>query len=349
MASTLGDSYVLVTHPIEAASIVGQVRRDIAWLAARCNAVAIVAHSQGGAIAHIALQGEAPSKLRLLFTFGSGLKKLEQLKYLLSSGHPYLRSGVFTLIALPIFSFVLLWFAMFPVMYRPEDATRLFGQIPIMLGWLLASLVFLIAGLGDYVRGFDVSDLQRWTKRLTKMPFDWVDCFAAADPVSDGILIEVRAVKKLSKAVCNEASVVRDHTSYWSNRDQFLLIERLTRPKLRKEAGLPPAPELATDQSHLRWIGARRRWRSPHSVYDRLDRDRFCSTGSLPRAPILAELTGLLSRANLWVGYQIARRGVDIGDQLRPTMAGSRVFGAGIAALLDNSEALAGVERRRNA
>ena len=79
IASTLGDNYVFVTHPMEAASIVSQVRRDIAWLAARCNAVAIVAHSQGGAIVHIALKEGVPPKLKLLFTFGSGLKKLEQL------------------------------------------------------------------------------------------------------------------------------------------------------------------------------------------------------------------------------------------------------------------------------
>ena len=32
IASTLGDSYVLVSRPIEAASILGQVRRDTSWL-----------------------------------------------------------------------------------------------------------------------------------------------------------------------------------------------------------------------------------------------------------------------------------------------------------------------------
>ena len=60
IASTLGDSYMLVSRPIEAASIVGQVRRDLEWLAKHCNVVAVVAHSQGGAVAHKALQRDVP-------------------------------------------------------------------------------------------------------------------------------------------------------------------------------------------------------------------------------------------------------------------------------------------------
>ena len=51
MAATLGDCYVLLERPIEAASIVSGVRRDLRWLSARCSEVVVVAHSQGGAIA----------------------------------------------------------------------------------------------------------------------------------------------------------------------------------------------------------------------------------------------------------------------------------------------------------
>jgi hypothetical protein len=263
VASTLGDSYVLVTRPIEAASIVGQVRRDAGWLANHCKAVVVVAHSQGGAVAHEAIQGGVPPKLRLLFTFGSGLKKLEELKYLLSSGRAFLRSGVLTLIALVLFSLSLCWFALLPF-YQPSDkGLSVLGLVAIMLVSLFGSLIFLVAGLRDYVGGIDLPNLQRWIQRLKKMPLDWTDCFASADPVSNGILLEEPAVKELSKEVCNEASILRDHTSYWANRDQFLtvLIGRLTRPNLRKEVGLPSAPELAMDEEDLAWIGKFRRWR----------------------------------------------------------------------------------------
>src|SRR5262249_38663532 len=160
------------THPIEAASIVSQVRRNIAWLADRCNAIVIVAHSQGGAIAHMALQGDTPPKLCLLFTFGSGLKKLEQLKYLLSTGKTYLRSGVFTVFAFPVFSVCLLWLGWFLLRYPGSGDTV--NQVPTMLGWLVFSLILLAAGLRDYVREIDSPNIRRWIQRLTKMPFDWV-------------------------------------------------------------------------------------------------------------------------------------------------------------------------------
>ena len=40
-----------------------------------------------------------------------------------------------------------------------------------------------------------------------------------------------------------------------------VLLGRLKRPDLRGELGLPPVPELATDEQSLVWIGKRRRWR----------------------------------------------------------------------------------------
>ena len=91
----------------------------------------------------------------------------------------------------------------------------------------------------------------------------WVDCFASADPVSNGRLLDGRLVEEESKEVCNQSSILNDHTSYWANRDEFvtLLIQQLTQPELRSEAGLPPAPDLALDGRSLDWIGRRRRWR----------------------------------------------------------------------------------------
>lgn len=85
---------MLLTHPFEAASIVGQVRRNMRWLARRCKVIAVVAHSQGAALAHMALQGGFPGNMHLLFTFGSGLKKLKQIEYVQKMGKPicYLHS-----------------------------------------------------------------------------------------------------------------------------------------------------------------------------------------------------------------------------------------------------------------
>jgi hypothetical protein len=77
LAGTIGDSFVLLGSPIQAAAIVGQVRRDMIWLAHRCRQVAIIGHSQGAAIAHEAVHSYAPPpQLKLLITLGSGLNKL---------------------------------------------------------------------------------------------------------------------------------------------------------------------------------------------------------------------------------------------------------------------------------
>src|SRR5262249_17369832 len=84
LSSSLGDSYVLVASPIRRAAIIGQVVRDLRWMEARCDRLAIVAHSQGGAVAFEALRTRVfagcDKQRFLLLTFGSGLSKLEEVR-----------------------------------------------------------------------------------------------------------------------------------------------------------------------------------------------------------------------------------------------------------------------------
>jgi hypothetical protein len=80
LAATIGDSYVFIGRPIIAAAICTSVRESLEWLAARCRKVAVVAHSQGGAIAHRVLRGPLTVPCDLLITFGSGLAKLSELE-----------------------------------------------------------------------------------------------------------------------------------------------------------------------------------------------------------------------------------------------------------------------------
>jgi hypothetical protein len=85
LAGFLGDSYVFLISPVRRAAIVSRVRHALSWLASQCRTVAIVAHSQGGAVAHMALRGGLPLSSGLaevrLITFGSGLGKLESLQH----------------------------------------------------------------------------------------------------------------------------------------------------------------------------------------------------------------------------------------------------------------------------
>jgi hypothetical protein len=254
ISSRIGDSYMLVSpsHSGEAFDIVKKVRRDIKWLAQRCRVIAVVAHSQGAAVAHKALRDEnkMPDRLRLLFTFGSGLKKLEQLKHA-SKNRSYVNAAVGTHIALLIV-------VLFIIGLFLEQG---YG-ITLTVGAVVALLV-LVAGLFDLVRKIQLNDLDKWIKKLTKKrTIEWVDCYAAADPVSSGLLLDQPEVDEKSREVCNLSSILRDHTTYWDNRDQFvtLLIHELTQSsKLRKDSGLCETPELKIKDFDL--VKRRRHWR----------------------------------------------------------------------------------------
>src|SRR5207248_3278939 len=79
----VGDSYAFLKRPIQRSAVTGQFHRDLRWVSDRCDQMVIVAHSQGAAVAHLALRQGLPSKRNeencRLITFGSGLKKLEEL------------------------------------------------------------------------------------------------------------------------------------------------------------------------------------------------------------------------------------------------------------------------------
>jgi tetratricopeptide (TPR) repeat protein len=80
LAATVGDSFVFMRQPFTGAAICQSVTSDLEWLAARCKKVVVVAHSQGGAIAHRVLRGPVTAPCDLLVTFGSGLAKLAEME-----------------------------------------------------------------------------------------------------------------------------------------------------------------------------------------------------------------------------------------------------------------------------
>src|SRR5262249_35822468 len=100
LAGTLGDCFILVASPIQRAAIISHVQRDIDWLISQdCKNIAVVAHSQGAAVAFEALStgvlkrfcqvrgvesdpSARESRKTLLITFGSGIAKLSELDLL---------------------------------------------------------------------------------------------------------------------------------------------------------------------------------------------------------------------------------------------------------------------------
>ncbi len=81
----------------------------------------------------------------------------------------------------------------------------------------------------------------------------WYDVYASADPVPNGQLLdEFDPSQVYSYEIANAQSMLRDHTAYWDNRDDF--VPRVAR-LLLDTAGLPSRP------ASPKRTTARRRWR----------------------------------------------------------------------------------------
>jgi len=80
MTGVLGDAYGQLRSPVQRAAFEHAVLDALRWLRRRCKRMAVIAHSQGAAIAHRVLQQGEP-KADLLVTVGAGIVKLEALRY----------------------------------------------------------------------------------------------------------------------------------------------------------------------------------------------------------------------------------------------------------------------------
>ena len=78
---TLGDSFVLLEQDFQCAALVRRVERSLDWLAQRAIKLIVVAHSQGGAIAHEALRRMRTNQVVSYISIGSGLEKLQFLRH----------------------------------------------------------------------------------------------------------------------------------------------------------------------------------------------------------------------------------------------------------------------------
>jgi hypothetical protein len=257
IAGSLGDSYVLLTRPIAAASIVGQVRRDLDWLAARCSLVAVVAHSQGAAVVHEAIRGRRRGNFALLFTFGSGLRKLDELRQVLGRGRRLRWAAGLTLAGLVVGGIGLLgsarpWLTGMPV----ESELSLASY-----GWTAVGLAVLVAGLWDLLSGTDQKELTARAARLAGAGIRWVDCHATADPVSNGPLFDKVPALEFPQSIeiCNERSLGRDHTIYWLNKDEFVTLVVAALAAVTRWS--PPDPAAAA----ARWA----RWSPPDPAADK--------------------------------------------------------------------------------
>jgi hypothetical protein len=212
ITGVLGDAYVQIRSPIQSVAFEDAVLKDLLWLSRRCKRLAIVAHSQGAAIAVGTLQREHVPKVDRLITVGAGIVKLGALRYFEKQDAT---SRVSAMLAPP---FILLAFFVLVrarQMGLADASPAIFG--PIFLGLLGAYFLantwgIVIDALSD-IRGREGGVAQ-----------PWCDIVATHDPVPAGNLTQffkkIKGIEAKSLSVFN--SFFNDHTGYWKARATFL-------------------------------------------------------------------------------------------------------------------------------
>lgn len=208
---TLGDSYVL-EEDIQRAALAHRVRRALDWLSSRSERVVVMAHSQGGAIAHDVLRQNAPSNLGMFITVGSGLEKLHFLREVLID-----KKGLIPASSL----FPLLVCAAVIGASTSENWARALAWIFVLGAFVSCTLllVFLDACKKQLTEAVPKLELRGLGEKR------WVDIYASDDvvPMDRGSLLASAHFLERRK-VFNERSYVRDHVAYFSNVNDCLPI-----------------------------------------------------------------------------------------------------------------------------
>jgi hypothetical protein len=250
LANTLGDCFVLTSSTVQFDAMVRQVAHDLAWLESQAETVALVAHSQGAAVAHEALReyGRA-SNLSLFATVGQGLGKLHRVRALRRT---HKTAG---------FGFA--WLGLAGVYLVMALTTRVVVSfLRREVSWVLTAvwIAGIVAIAVPYVlfRRFmrdTVHEEQALLFPPDNRPGEWVNYYASLDPVSNGPLFGEPRPEVGEREVSNHASLVTDHTSYTKSPDEFFALLAM---KLFSKLGGAPPPATVAALHRASW---RRSWR----------------------------------------------------------------------------------------
>jgi hypothetical protein len=252
LTGTIGDSAVL-DDGVVGSAIVSRVRGDLRWLAERTERVVVLAHSQGAAIA-LRVLGTAPlPEPPDLLTFGSGADKLTAAR-LLHDAPPRIRlrlmaggvvgglgaAGLVAVFALaPLLVVVVVLTMALVVLFLKAMPRRVRSSERAITG---AAVVFAVTVVASSVpiladRPAALGPLAVWgslvplARRLLRPAKDFVPTTRPQPEV--GVWHEVRSRhdpvpghQRLdggdTAVVHNTGSVLRDHTTYWANAEEFV-------------------------------------------------------------------------------------------------------------------------------
>ena len=217
----LGDTFVVTMSPVRRDLVVNKVAQDIAWLAGKCDAIAVVAHSQGAALAHDALRRSEPPELESLVTLGSGIQKLLRLRLAFHNGRALVAYAW-----IPP-AFVVAGAAGLAATLTRAGALREWAAV-LTSAALLVGLALL--GLAAYrffkAKGYEA----RLELPGAGARFRWLDIYASADPVPNGPTYSGDVNWLEEQEVFIHASLFRDHTAYLQDDEGVLplLAEQFT-------------------------------------------------------------------------------------------------------------------------
>jgi pimeloyl-ACP methyl ester carboxylesterase len=210
MTLTLGDSYVL-EEDIQRAALVDRVQRALDWLAKQTDKVVVIAHSQGGAIAHEVLRQNA-SNAAMFVTVGSGLEKLHFLREVVIGK----KGLIFASLLFPLIVTGVV-IAGSTSEHWARGLAGLIAFVALMFFTvLLVELDFYKKQLSDAVPDLELRSLG---------PKRWIDIYASDDvvPMNRGSLLATAHFLD-RRRVYNEGSYVGDHLGYFTNVNDALPI-----------------------------------------------------------------------------------------------------------------------------
>jgi hypothetical protein len=238
LAGGLGDAFVLVRSPVRFGAMTSSVQEDLRFLTDKCGSVAVIAHSQGTAVAWEAIRTMAypdprlPENLGLFVTYGQALRKLaflRQVGRLSLDGHAVRRLALIgAIIAGALLLLVLLPFAIGPLATWLTDAAApfpavAFGIAAVLAATLAGQVLLLLRAKDVDSRVRKILEDEVAAAVTERHAFRWHDLWASADPVPNGP-INLTSPAIVSTKLRNTASTVLDHVTYWQNLTEFVPI-----------------------------------------------------------------------------------------------------------------------------
>jgi hypothetical protein len=215
ISGSAGDLFLVLSSPIQHATLRGHVQRDVEWLKFRgCKKVVVIAHSQGAFVSHGALTDRWAPAVDRFVTFGSGLIRLTEAEAILKNPIVWIVAAAATVSAIVVAR------ALVGIGGQLLDGTSPsaaeLGRLAIFA--IVAAATVLVPSLSLRLAQARPAILPVLRATL------WKDYLASADPVVDGTVRGRLPATVHHVRVQNTGSFLADHSGYWDNPEGFVSL-----------------------------------------------------------------------------------------------------------------------------